>query len=465
MQTPHFDLAIIGAGTAGMSAYEAASRYLQRIAVIDPGPYGTLCARSGCMPSKLLVTAANAAHDARRAGLFGVQTGDVWIDTAAVMRRVRDERDRFVQHTAQTVDHWPRCTLIKGRARFTGSHRLMVDDRPVTADRFIVATGAQAQVPQDWREKLGERVITSDEVFEWPALPHSVAVVGAGSIGLELAQALHRLGVRVRVYDRGRTLGPLTDPVVQAEAVRLLGAELDLRLGAEILEVSRTADGVRVRAAVEGQVEDFEADCLLAAMGRKPVLQGLGLEQAGVAFDADGHPPLDPQTMRLGDGGIFVAGDASGWRPLLHEAALGGRIAGENAAHYPDVVAYPRKAALNIVFCEPQMALAGQTHADLLKRLDAVAIGASSWSDQGRARVMAQLGGVLRVYAERSSHVFLGAEMIGPRAEHLGHLLAWSAQHKLTVRQMLDCPVYHPVLEEGLRPALVELARELGAYR
>ena len=104
MQTPHFDLAIIGAGTAGMSAYEAASKYLQRIAVVDPGPYGTLCARAGCMPSKLLVAAANAAHAARRAGRFGVQTGDVWIDTAAVMRRVHEERDRFVDTVAGHLD-------------------------------------------------------------------------------------------------------------------------------------------------------------------------------------------------------------------------------------------------------------------------------------------------------------------------------------------------------------------------
>lgn len=465
MQTPHFDLAIIGAGTAGMSAYEAASRYLQRIAVIDPGPYGTLCARSGCMPSKLLIAASRAAQDARRAGVFGVQTGDVWIDTAAVMRRVREERDRFVASTAQAVDAWPRCTLIKGQARFTGSHRLLVDGRTVTADRFIVATGSAPQVPGDWRDKLGERVVTSDAVFEWSVLPHAVAVVGAGAVGLELAQALHRLGVRVRVFDRGRTLGPLTDPAVQAEAARLLGEDLDLRLGAEILEVSRTADGVRLRAAVDGQVEDFEADFLLAAMGRQPLLQDLGLEQAGVALDEQGRPGLDPQTMRLGGSGIFVAGDASGWRPLLHEAALGGRIAGENAAHYPDVVAYPRKAALNIVFCEPQMAMAGQAYAELETRLDAVAIGSASWSDQGRARVMAEAGGLVRLYAERSSHVFLGAELIGPRAEHMAHLLAWSVQHKLTVRQMLDGPVYHPVLEEGLRPALVELARELGAYR
>jgi dihydrolipoamide dehydrogenase len=178
-------------------------------------------------------------------------------------------------------------------------------------------------------------------------------------------------------------------------------------------------------------------------------------------LDAAGIPAHDPRTGRVGNTHVFIAGDVAEDRPLLHEAADDGRIAGDNAGRFPDVRVRPRRAPLAVVFSDPQIALAGASHAELMHAGTAFATGSVSFVDQGRSRVMGRNQGALNVYGERGSGRFLGAEMLGPAAEHIGHLLAWSVQRGDTVQQMLDSPFYHPVVEEGLRTALRHLQHEL----
>ena len=481
-EAPDFqaDVVIIGAGTAGMSAYRAALEHTPRVLLIERGLYGTTCARVGCMPSKLLIAAADAAHGAAHASRFGVHAGPVRIDGPAVMARVRSERDRFVGFVVETVEAWPEAQRLHGSARFVDAHTLHIDDGQrtlvVSAGRVVIATGSSPVIPPDWRARLGDRLIVNDDVFSWTDLPKSVAVVGAGVIGLELAQALHRLGVRVRLYGRGHKLGPLTDPALQAIARAAFDSELPMALGATTLDPqiephpalhpALHPDGnggaVRVRSATADGVEHVEHfDFLLAAMGRRPNLAGLGLENTGLPLDPQGQPVYDRRTGQVGNSPVFIAGDVANDRPLLHEAADGGRIAGANAGRFDDVRVLPRRTPLAVVFCDPQMMLAGASHAELVASGCAFATGTVSFEDQGRSRVMGINRGALNLYAERSSGRLLGAEMVGPAAEHLGHLLAWSVQRGDTVQQMLDSPFYHPVIEEGLRTALREALRAL----
>lgn len=178
-------------------------------------------------------------------------------------------------------------------------------------------------------------------------------------------------------------------------------------------------------------------------------------------LDARGIPVHDRNTAQVADCPIFIAGDVSEDRPLLHEAADEGRIAGGNAGRFPDVRVRPRRTPLAVVFSEPQIAMAGASHAELSAAGIAFEIGRVSFEDQGRSRVMGRNLGALHVYGEVGTGRFLGAEMLGPAAEHIGHLLAWSVQRGDTVQQMLDSPFYHPVVEEGLRTALRGLQRAL----
>jgi dihydrolipoamide dehydrogenase len=456
------DVAIIGAGTAGMSAYRAALAHTSRVLLIESGVYGTTCARVGCMPSKLLIAAADAAHAVANAGRFGVYCERQVIDGQAVMARVRAERDRFVGFVVEAVERWPQAHRLVGEARFIDDGLLQVGATRVRAQRIVIATGSSPRVPAAWRRELGERLIVNDDVFGWTDLPRSVAVVGAGVIGLELAQALHRLGVRVRLYSLTEHPGPLTDPVLQRLSHEVFAAELPLSAGLAAIEPRREADGVVVRAvAHDGQTQEERFDFLLAATGRSPNVASLGLEHTSLPLDAHGVPEHDLFSTQVPGHPVFIAGDAAQDRPLLHEAADEGRIAGDNAGRYPDVRMRPRRAPLAVVFTEPQIALAGASHAELLRDGIAFETGTASFEDQGRSRVIGRNQGAVHVYGERHTGRFLGAEMIGPAAEHIAHLLAWSVQRGDTVQQMLDSPFYHPVVEEGLRTALRQLQRAL----
>ena len=447
------DVAIIGAGTAGMAAYRAARVHTDRVLLIEAAHYGTTCARVGCMPSKLLIAAADAAQAVREAHRFGVQAEAPRIDGRAVMRRVRDERDRFVGFVLETVHGWPEATRLFGRARFVGANTLDVDGQRIEAKAVVVATGSRPRIPPGWRERLGNKLIVNDDVFDWVDLPRSLAVVGAGVIGLELALALHKLGVRVRLFARGSRVGPLTDPELQALAQRLFAEDLPLTLNAAALEPELDGDEVLIGG------ERFDA--LLCTAGREPNLDGLGLEALGLPLDGRGHPSLSRHTGQWGSSHVFVAGDVTNDRPLLHEAADAGRIAGDNAARWPEVHLRPRRAPLAVVFSDPQIAIAGASHAELVAAGAAFDTGRVSFADQGRSRVMLVNRGGLHVYAEQGTGRLLGAEMIGPAAEHLGHLLAWCVQRGDTVQQMLDSPFYHPVVEEGMRTALRQLQSDL----
>ena len=205
------------------------------------------------MPSKLLIAAAEAAHAADEAPGFGVHPGPVRIDGKQVMQRVRSERDRFVGFVVESVESIDPAERLHGYARFISPGCLQVgDDIQVMAERVVIATGSTPQIPPELRT-LGSRVITSDDIFERDDLPESVAVVGAGVIGLELGQALQRLGVRVALFGRSGRVAQLDDAAVNQSAIDGIGADLDLRLNTSVVSarvageqvefVSRDKDG------------------------------------------------------------------------------------------------------------------------------------------------------------------------------------------------------------------------------
>lgn len=454
METRKVDVAVIGAGTAGLAAYRAARAAGASTLLIEGGPYGTTCARVGCMPSKLLLAAAEAAHAIERAAGFGVHA-EARVDGREVMDRVRRERDRFVGFVIQGVDAIPAADRIRGHAKFVSRNVLDVDGTRVEARSIVIATGSRPAIAPILRD-LGDRLIVNDDVFQWETLPKSVAVFGPGVIGLELGQALARLGVRVVVLGRGGRVGPITDPFVHRAAVKAFSAEFTLDPDAHVSRVARVGDEVEIEYRApdgEARVERFEY--VLAATGRTPNLESLGLDKAGLEVDSKGVPVLDPLTMQAGGTSVFIAGDVANYAPLLHEAADEGRIAGGNAARYPKVTPGHRRTPLGIVFTDPQIAIVGGGFASL--KAHSLAAGEVSFEDQGRSRVMLRNHGHLRVYGDPATGRFLGAEMVGPDAEHIGHLLAWALQAGMTVKEMLGMPFYHPVVEEGLRTALRDL--------
>ena len=466
MKTLNVDVAVIGGGTAGLGAYRAAKAHTDSVVMIEGGPYGTTCARVGCMPSKLLIAAAESVHQIEKAPAFGVHPqGEIIINGREVMDRVKRERDRFVGFVLEGVDEIPSQDKISGYAKFIDNNTLTVDDHTqITAKRIVIATGSRPAYPAVWNE-LGDRLIINDDVFNWDDLPSSVAVFGPGVIGLELGQALKRLGVEVVMFGLGGQVGPLTDPAVMAYADKAFNEEFYLDADVRLESMKRIGDAVEIQYLDKnGEFKVITVDYVLAATGRRPNVDKLAIENTSLELDERGVPVADHFTLQTSAENIFIAGDASNQLPLLHEAADQGRIAGDNAGRFPDIRAGLRRSKISAVFSDPQIAMVGETYKEITTRLGncgCFETGEVSFENQGRSRVILRNKGVLHVYGEHGTGRFLGAEMMGPNAEHLAHLLAWAHQNKMTVAEMLDMPFYHPVIEEGVRTALRDLNAKL----
>jgi dihydrolipoamide dehydrogenase len=357
------DVAVIGAGTAGLSAERSARRAGARTLLIDPSFSGTTCANVGCMPSKLLIAAAHAAHSAATAGTFGLDA-TIRVDGPAVMARVRRQRDHFAEATRNEIDRLAAGIAVKGTARFVGPTALRLDDgRDIRAKAIVIATGSRPSVP-DVFDPIADLVLTNESVFELADLPETLAVVGAGPLGLELAQAMARLGVRVVLLDKGDALGGARSEIVGDRLKDLLGREMEIHLGVEIRSEPRNGLALLRWSGKSTGEASFER--ILVAAGRPPALDDLDLDRAGLKRDDDGVPVFDRETMRCGDSAIYIAGDADADRPVLHEASSEGAIAGSNAAHHPDAKATRRCVPIAIMFTDPPLATIGRTNGEHL---------------------------------------------------------------------------------------------------
>ena len=440
------DVAVIGAGTAGLAAERAARSNGASTLLIDPRFNGTTCATVGCMPSKLLIAASHAAHAARSSGQFGIEVRDVRIDGKAVMRRVRTERDRFVRLTQETMKEIPDGIRLLGMAKFVDSGTLGLDNGCIIeAGTIVIATGSSPFVP-DAFAKLGHRILTNETIFDLEDLPKSLAVIGSGSIGLELAQAMARLGVKVTLFDNGNRLGGVRCDKVHAALRKAIEHDLRLVLNVE-LEPSAVDEAIHIEWS-GGSSGNSTFDYALVATGRPPNLDSLNLAASGIVLDEHGVPEHDRDTMRCGDSNIFLAGDAGHDLPVLHEASHDGAIAGRNAVAFPASIKADRFTPFNITFTSPPVARIGESEED------GVITGTAEFNDQGRARVEGVNQGVLTLYAAAPDGRLIGADLFTPASEHLAHIIAWAVQHGHTATQLLEMPFYHPTIEEGLKSAL-----------
>lgn len=455
-----YDIIIIGAGTAGIAAYKEAIKHTQNILIINDGPWDTTCARVGCMPSKVLISAANRVHDIQNAKKVGLKVKSE-IDTSQVMQHVRSLRDRFTNATLKDVDRWPPDHKISGQAQFIDQNTVAVNEKKYQAKSFIIAVGSTPTFDRQWKEQLGDRLITSDQIFELEKLPQSLAVIGSGVIAIELAQAMQRLGVQTTIFARSRRVATLSSPALQKLAQEKISKELNIRF--EILPdtVQKTEQGVKLSYNENGESKALEVEYLLIATGRKSYLDSLQLNMIDHTFTDLKKLLVNNTTKQLGTYPIFIAGDAHTNTPIQHEAAFEGRQAVHSCLNYSEIKGLKTLTPLAIVFSAPEMATVGQSFKQLTDAKIEFITGTVSYEKQGRALVLAKNAGAVEVYVDKSSGKVLGAELFVEAAEHMAHLLAWIISENLTLNEILEKPFYHPTLEEGLRSALKHAKRQL----
>lgn len=457
------DVAVIGAGTAGMNAYSTLRKAGVRAVIIDQGPLGTTCARVGCMPSKAVLLAGKrwdalrsllpAAERARALDLLpagSTTPQQLWEQALAT-------RDQLVEGNIRQLNELAGDALLSGQARFTGPQTLLLDiGTTVQAKAFVIATGSEAVRPPELQAALGDRLITTDELFFLEELPRSLAIVGLGPIGLEMGVALSRLGSQVVGSNRSRRVGLMEDPEVNNAALEYFGKLFPMAFEAPV-QVQRHSDGhIDFQAGhVQAQV-----DWVLAATGRVPRVQALELAQAGAHFDDKGHLRWDPVTQQVLGVPMFLAGDAGSDRPLMHEAAVGGVVAAQRALQHLGLEkgqpVRRRSAPLSIVFSDPDLAVVGKRFKALPSD---VVVATTRGSGNGRSKIMQAPHHVLRLYADGSSRKLLGASIFCAGGEHLAHQLAWAVQRGETSESLRDLPYYHPTVEEMIDNALKELRK------
>jgi dihydrolipoamide dehydrogenase len=449
-----YDVIIIGAGTSGLTARREIAKKTQNYLVIDDGPLGTTCARVGCMPSKVLIQAANDFHRRHKFESLGISGADkLEVSTEAVMKHVRSLRDRFVRGVKVGMEDWENTHLLRGRAKFIDSHTVEVDGEQLSAEKFVLAPGSRPLIPGSMMD-FKSHILTSDDIFELKSLPKSIAVVGLGVIGIELGQALNRLGVNVSGITLDKAVGGLTDPDVQDYAAMQFETEFPIYYGpAQLKEITKD-DKIKIQV----DEKEIEVDKVILSMGRRSNVDRLDLQKTSAELTEKGLPKYNNNTMVVdGANHIFVPGDVNGDRPILHEASDEGTIAGHNVfAESP--VCFKRRTNLGITFTDPNIATVGKRHADIKEDF---VTGEVSFEGQGRSIVKLKEIGLLHVYVSKKTQEIIGAEMMAPDGEHLAHLLAWGMSLKLTVFEMLKMPFYHPVIEEGLRTALRNAAAKL----
>ncbi|MEC9284238.1 MAG: dihydrolipoyl dehydrogenase [Bdellovibrionota bacterium] len=449
------EIAIIGAGSAGLTARAKIAKHTDNYVIIDGGTLGTTCARVGCMPSKVLIQAANdfhRRHKFQQEGIYGAE--NLQLNFKECFQHVRSLRDRFVKGVMSSHTYFE-DKLIRSHARFVDEHTLDLGSEKIRAEKIIIATGTSPIIPDEWAE-FHDQIITSDDLFELEEFPKSLAVIGLGVIGLELGQALNRLGIKCVAITRGTRLAGLSDPEIQNYCLEKLREEMEVSIDG-VQKIEKLDSGT---LKVTSGTQSFEVEKLFVSIGRSPNLEKLNLDSINVETDSKNVPIFDPMTFQLkSHPNIYLVGDVNNTRPVLHEATDEGGIAGVISSSEKEC--FQRRTPVYITFCDPNICVVGQGFQQLKEEKVDFITGSVSFEGQGRSIVKLKEQGLLHVYAERVSGKILGAELQAPDGEHLAHLLAWAISLKLTVKEALSLPFYHPVIEEGLRTALRDASKKL----
>ena len=441
------DLCVIGAGAAGLSVAAGASQMGANVVLIEAGTMGGDCLNTGCVPSKALLAAGQAAADIRAAARFGVSAAEPAVDFAAVHAHVHDVIAGIAPHDSVERFEGLGVRVIQARARFTGPDRVEAGGVEIKARRFVLATGSSPIVPPI--PGLADvPYLTNETVFDLRQCPAHLLIIGGGPIGLELAQAHRRLGAEVTVLEMARFFGR-DDPETAALALARLRQEgVVLHEETRVAAVKTDGDGITLDCG------DFEVSGshVLIATGRRADTDGLGLEAAGIAFTSQGIT-VD-KGLRTSNRRVYALGDAVGSYPFTHVAGYHAGIVLRRALfRLPAKV--DTRAIPWVTYTDPEVAQVGLTEAEARERHPDCRVLRASFADNDRARAERRSDGLIKVVVDRRGRV-LGASIGGAHAGELIQIWVMMVARRRPIRDMASLILPYPTLSEAGKRAAGE---------
>lgn len=446
-----YDLAVIGAGSAGFSAAITAAEQGAQVALIGHGAVGGTCVNVGCVPSKNLIRAVETLHRSRAALHFAGLRAEAGVANWAALIAQKDELVTGLRQ-AKYIDLLPEyngIAYLEGQARLADGG-VIVNGSFVKAPKIIIVTGARPAVPLI--PGIDEvDFLTSTTALDLQELPKSLLVVGGGFVGVELSQVFARAGVKVTIVCRRRLL-PGTEPEIAEALSRYFQVEgIGLNCGVAYKFCKRTPDGVSLCVKQGGKEEILEAERLLIATGRTPNTEGLGLSEAGVATRDRGGIQVDDR-MRTTQANVYAAGDVTGRDQFVYMAAYGAKIAAKNALN-GDALMYDNTTMPAVVFTDPQVASVGLTESEANKDGYEVKTSIVPLSHVSRAIVARDTRGLIKLIADTKSDRLLGAHILAPEGGDSIQTAALAIRHEMTTEELGATIFPYLTTVEGLKLA------------
>ncbi|MDE2133834.1 MAG: FAD-dependent oxidoreductase [Alphaproteobacteria bacterium] len=441
-KTIRCDICVIGAGSGGLSVAAGAAQLGARTVLFERGQMGGDCLNYGCVPSKALLAAAHAAQIIRQSGRFGITCSEPQVDFPAVMRHVRDVISTIAPHDSVGRFEGLGVRVIRAEARFTSTREVSGGDVCVRARRFVIATGSTAIVPTIPGIETVP-ALTNETVFSLENRPEHLLIVGAGPIGVEMAQAFRRLGSKVTIFEGTRLLGKDEPEFAAILRQQFLAEGIIIRKGTEINSIARAESGIEIALGTGG--EHVIGTHLLVAAGRRPRIESLDLDRAGVAFTPKGI--MVDARLRTSNKRIYAIGDVASGPQFTHVASYHAGIFIRNALfRIPAKVDY--RALPWVTYCDPELAHVGFTEAEARKQYGSdVRITAADFSANDRAQTEREIKGGIKVVT-RGNGTILGASILGNHAGELIHLWVLAITRELKLSALTGVIFPYPTLGE-----------------
>ncbi len=460
MKAFDFDLAVIGGGSGGYAAARTAVAAGLKTVVIEGGrEVGGLCILRGCMPTKAMLYAAEVKQLAENAATWGVRTGKVTFDFAAVMARKDAQIKDFSSFREQQLNAG-KFKFIRANAAFLDEHTLRLSNgKKITAKYFVIATGSKvAPSPLADLEKVG--FLTSDDAVALKKLPKSLIILGGGAIACEFAQFFARFGVQTTLIQRSEKLLKEFDVDAGDEIEKVFSREkIKVFTGTKLLVAKKLGELKSVSFEQQGKIISVAAEEILFALGRVPNTASLNLENAGVK--TENGRVITNDKMQSSAAHIFAAGDCAGPHEIVHIAIQQGETAVHNFLNPKKMRRMDYRLLLSVVFTEPQVAVVGLTEKTAAAQGIKFIVANYPFNDHGKSLLMEAKDGFVKLLANPKTGEIIGGSCVGPSGGELIHEIVTAMAKRMTVRELAVMPHYHPTLAEIWTYPAEELAEQI----